>query len=348
MSVHARNVLGGIARKTGGTRATVLPSSWGFTRYASNPIITVNPGNPSEATEQYVPAAIKIGSALWCYVKGTSVIYAWKSTNDGLTWVLQNSGSAVLSPGSGGSWDDGFVIEPVVVYDAANTTIHLWYKGYNSGAAVSGWGHATAPDSTPTVFTKDAGNPILTEATVSTALSGATVSDLSPGDVILIDSTFHFYGYCFVTDRYRLIQATGSTWNNPSGVSSILTASNTTTHKVVQTPGVIRVPGVGTPLYAMFYADGAAQPGSRTIRMGSSANGSTWDFSDTTDILSPTGSGWEQDETYSGHFLKVSTSPWAAPLFDTTGRWKYFYSGLDNGGTHHANTGFVYMVPVWI
>lgn len=315
------------------------PASWGITRYSGNPSITNTGGEPNE---MYTPASLRLSNGdIWCYVKGAARIYAWKSTDGGETFSIQNGGSQVVGPGTSGAWDDGFALEPCVIYDEANSTIHLWYKGFNAAATVSGWGHATASDSDPTSFTKDAGNPILTQSTVQTALGG-TVTDVATGSVVKIGSTFHFYGYVHVTDRYRLFHATGTTWNDPGSVTSILTASNTTTHSIVETPDVFRLPGI-PERYVMFYAEGGPQPNARTIRAGRSEDGSTWDFSDTTDILSPT-SGWESTEVYSGHFLKVSTTPWLLPYVDSQGRWKFYYSGLDNAG--HAQSGLAYMTPV--
>lgn len=316
-----------------------LPASWNFSRFASNPNIT-NVG--LETFEMYNPAPLRLANGdVWAYAKGSHRIYAWKSTDGGETFSIQNSGNQVVGPGTGGAWDDGFALEPTVIYDEANSTIHLWYKGYNSAATVSGWGHATAADSDPLTFTKDGGNPILTQSTVQSALGG-TVTDVSIGSVVKIGSTFHFYGYAHVTDRYRLIHATGTTWNDPGSVTSILTASNTTTHSVVETPEVFRMPGAGSELYVCFYAEGGSQPDPRTIRMGTSRDGSTWDFSDTTDILSPT-SGWESNEVYSGHLLKVNTTPWVLPYVDGSSRWRYYYSGLDNAS--HAQSGLAYMTP---
>lgn len=322
-------------------RVAAIPSSYGFSRFAGNPNIT-NVG--LETFEMYNPAAFKATNGdIWAYAKGAARIYAWKSTDGGETFSIQNGGNQVVGPGAGGAWDNGFALEPCIVYDEANGTIHLWYKGYNSGATVSGWGHATAADSDPLTFTKDAGNPILTQSTVQSAIGG-TVTDLSIGSVALIGSTYHFYGYCHVTDRYRLIHATGTTWNDPGSVTSILTATNTTTHSVVETPDVFLMTGGGSALYAMFYSEGAAQPGTRTIRAAYSRDGSTWDFSDTSDILSPT-SGWESNEVYSGHMLKVSTTPFLLPIVDNLGRWRFYYSGLDNAS--HAQAGLAYMTPVW-
>lgn len=325
-------------------RVATLPSSYGITRSTNNPCTSNTGGEPFE---MYDPACFRDGSGnIVMYVKGNKRIYAWKSTDGGETFSIQNAGGEVIGPGTSGAWDDEFVLEPTVIYDQANSTIHLWYKGSGdpTGATGWGWGHATAPDSTPYTFTKDGANPILTSSDVSTALGGATVTDTGIGDVTLIGSTYHFYGYAFVTDRYRLIQATGTTWNDPSGVSSILTASNTTTHKILVTPSVIRMTGDGSALYVMFYSDGGSQPDPRTIRTGWSRDGATWDFSDTTDILSPT-SGWESNEVYAAHMLKVNTTPWALPDVDISGNWRFYYSGLDS--TSHALAGLTYMNPVW-
>lgn len=326
-------------------RIATYPSSWGVTRSASNPCTSNTAGEPNE---MYTPACFRASNGdVWMYVKGTKRIYAWKSTDAGVTFSLQNAGGQVVGPGSAGAWDSQFALEPTVLYDQANATIHLWYKGTNdsSGAGNWAWGHATASDSDPLTFTKDSANPILTSTTVASDLGGGpTIFDLGIGDVTLIGSTYYFYGYAGVNDRYRLIQATGSAKNNPSGVSSILTASDTTTHKVLITPSVVRVTGAGSALYVMFYSQGAAQPNARTIRAGTSRDGATWDFSNVLDILYPN-TGWDSNETYAAHMLKVNTSPWADPYVDGSGNWLFYYSGLDFSS--HALAGLAYFNPVW-
>jgi hypothetical protein len=322
----------------GGGSVTVpaFPSDWGLERYASNPVIDVD-NNPNETTEQYTPAPIRLPNGdIWVYVKGLDRIYAWKSVDDGETFTLENSDNAVIAPGSG--WESEFTVDPAATYDPDTDTIHLYYKGTNDaeGDASWAWGHATADGSDPTSFTKDAGNPILTSATVSTALGGGAVLDLSLSDVVKIGSTFHFYGYSHEGGAYQLIQATGSDWDNPSGVESILTAAGGA-ETVVQCPSVFIVNGI----YGMFYARGGALPNARTIRVANSPDAVTWDFSDTTDIISPTGTDWEEDTTYTPALLKSGVGP--SPVV-ISGKWLLYYAGLESP-PGDANVGLAYLTP---
>jgi hypothetical protein len=318
----------------GSVSAPDFPTDWGVERLAGNPVIDVD-NNPNETNEQYVPAPIRLPSGdIWVYVKGLDRIYAWLSTDDGETFALQNSNNAVISPGTG--WESEFTVDPAATYDPATDTIHLYYKGTNDGTGASAWawGHATADGSDPTLFTKDAGNPILTSATVSTALGGGTVTDMSLNDVVKIGSTFHFYGFTFYDGVVQLVQATGSDWDNPSGIESILSAG---ADPVVQCPSVFLVNGI----YAMFYSVGGFQPDPRWIRVAHSPDGETWDFSDTTNIISPTGTDWEEDETYAGSVLKDGVGP--NPVL-IGGKMLLYYSGLETPPAD-ANVGLIYMEP---
>ncbi|MDQ3920281.1 MAG: hypothetical protein M3348_17600, partial [Acidobacteriota bacterium] len=64
--------------------------------------------------ESYVPNAIRIGSALWAYVKGTTQIHAFRSDDNGATWTYVG---VAVSPGPPGSWNSSNIVDPTVVYD---------------------------------------------------------------------------------------------------------------------------------------------------------------------------------------------------------------------------------------
>jgi hypothetical protein len=324
-----------------GTRS--LPSSWGITRLAGNPVITVSPGNPSEAVEQYDPAPIRLPSGdIWCYVKGASTDYGWKST-DGETFTLQNGGSPVIAHGAGGAWDHDASMESAAVYDSASDTIHLWYKGSLSG--VYGWGHATAPGSTPQTFTKDVGNPILTAATVATALGGGTVTDLGIVDVVKVGTNYTFFGYALDgTGKYRNFTATGSSWNNPSGVTGYHDSPSSTTIDIVTS--VFALPGLGSPLYAALRQYGTSSV--RSLKLATTPDFVTWTFP-AGDFMAPVPATWESAWTYAAHLLKEDTPPYTAPVIDGSGRWRLYYSGTDLsvGGVGPDDSGLAYLVPVW-
>lgn len=313
--------------------------NWNLTRFAGNPVISTA-DNPDEPLEQYTPAPIRLANGdIWVYVKGQYSIYAWKSTDDGETFTLENGGDPVILPETG-EWDQNFAVDPAVVYDAASNTIHLWYKGTDVVAANAdwAWGHATAADSDPTTFTKDVGNPILTSTTALTDLGGAAITDFSLSDVIKDGTTYHFYGYARVDGRYQLVTATGTDWDNPSSVTSLLLA-DTDSH-VVGGPTVFQLPGEDG--YRMFYSWGlSGSSGSRSLRAATSDDLSAWDFSDTAAILSPA-SGWESLRAHAASLLKETAAPYVAPIIDGSNRWKLYYSG-QSGGV--ADTGLAYLEP---
>lgn len=318
---------------------TELPIDWGITRHADNPLLTVTMGEPNE---MYTPAAVELPNGdIVVYVKGAARIYVWISTDGGATFDFMVGGAHVIYPVAA-TWESDFVVEPAALYDEDTDLIHVWYKARAAAADSWGWGHATAPGSNAADVTKDPANPILTSNAVEADLGSSNITDLTIGCVVRgPDGTFHFYGAALYDGIYHLIHGTGTTFNDPGDFEVILDAPGGSV-TVVQCPDVFRVPGPGSPLYAMFYAIGEDQPGPRTIRVGTSTDLSTWDFSDTTDILSPTGTGWEEDETYCGHLIKENASPWLAPKLDGMGRWRYFYSGLEDS---IARAGLAYMEP---
>jgi hypothetical protein len=313
-----------LASANGGGSIT-LPGAPSFTvtRLAGNPLITVN---ATETLEQYEPAPFRATNGdIWVYVKGQSRIYAYKSTDDGETFTIQNGGSAVLTP-TASAWDSSFVLEPTVLYDEANGTIHMWYKGRNPGADNWQWGHATADDSDPTSWTKDAANPIFTEANIDSDL-GANVVDFAISSVIKIGSTFHFYGYAELATGYGLVQATGTTWNDPSNAEMILQPGDPET---VFRPSVFKDPGSG--LYVMLYSHGTGlvDPGETgNLRMATSVNGEDWTFPGTV-FMDRQGTGWEELWAYGANMMRVNVDPWAEPYTDGSGRWLLYYSGLSD------------------
>lgn len=310
-----------------------FPVDWNVDRDPSNPKITIF---GLETHEQYTPAPIRLPNGdIWVYVKGAARIYAWKSTDDGATFAYQNGGGQVIGP-SAGQWDGSFVVEPAALYDEDTDTIHVWYGARDANPDNWAIGHATAPGSDPTDFTKDPANPILTASDVEAALGAADVQDLKMSAPIIIGSTFHFYGYTLADDVYHLFHATGTTWNDPGSVESILAAA-TEGVDVVQSPSVVRMPGAGPAVYAMLWALGGFQPAPRSIRDAESSDGETWSFG-STDVLAPQGTGWEEDEVYCQAIMKT---PDGLPVI-VNGKWQLYYSGLEDDV---AQAGIAYLDP---
>lgn len=306
-----------------------LPTDWDVVRYQGNPAITTA-GNPNEAAEQYTPMPFLVGSDLWVYVKGTSSIYAWKSEDDGASFVLQNANDAVIAPAAG--WESQFTLEACGLVDG--TTIHLWYKGTDDAQGDGNWGlgYATAPTSDPTAITKSGSNPIVTSAGVLADLGGSTMTDLALSDVVLSGSTYHFYGYCQMDGRYQLIHASGNAVDNPGTWESLLLAISDI--EEVAVPSVFQVDGG----WGMVYTEGtiALTTHSRDMKVAASADLTSWVFNRQT-IMGGVAT-WENARCYAAHLLKDKDG---LPTEDGQGRWTFFYSG--QGVTGPAQSGWAYL-----
>ena len=313
-----------------------FPTDWNVTEFAGNPIITVGGGEPNE---QYDPAPIQLASQIVIYIKGAIRIYAYGSDDVlvGEDFSGLNGGSEVIGVGTTGTWDDTYALEPAAYYDG--DTIHVWYKGSTGGANDVAWGYATADDSNPVLFTKDPGNPILTTADLATQIGGSPdIDDTAPFDVFELAGVWHFFGYAQVNGRYRLIHMTGAGPDDPdvTTLDSILIPPNDAT--LAGTGSVFKYPGGD---YGMFYTYGALSGTGRHIRVGRSADLDTWDFSDTTPLISQS-SGWEADWAYTPRLLREPGT--VDPVIDGMGRWKLYYSGM-NLGANQSQGGLAYLEP---
>lgn len=320
-------------RTASGSGSFSPPPTFTVTKAAGNPLITVNPGNPSENVEQYAPSPILVGSTYWVYVKGAADIDAWSAPDPDGPFTLQANGVIAPQPGT---WEHAFALEPHAIYDEASDTIHVLYAARDTNPNNWAWGHATAPGSTPTVFTKDVANPILTANAAEADLGSTNITDLKVSSVVKIGSSFHFYGYALWDGIYHLIKATGTTWNDPDNVTLLRDAPGGA-DAVIQTPSVFKYGS----LYGMLYSVGEAQPGPRSIWLAWSLDGSTFDFDNAVELVTPA-SGWESNEAYSGQVLRETAAPYSAPILDA-GRLLLFYSGLN--ATPVAQSGLAYLVP---
>jgi predicted GH43/DUF377 family glycosyl hydrolase len=99
---------------------------------------------------------------------GTGLRIGYAHSSDGINWTKYDDPTTttppyaesdpVLFPGPTGSWDEGHVLQPFVIFDG--TSYHMWYGGTNDNLTTRNIGYATAPDSIH--WTKYVGNPVLT------------------------------------------------------------------------------------------------------------------------------------------------------------------------------------------
>lgn len=340
--------------------ASLLPQNWIQERSSANPVVPLGAGDINTIDEQYQPTVIRVQNGdIWIYVKGTRRIYAFRSTDNGETFAIQNGGSPVLDPGMEGDWDDGFVIDPCAVYEPETDTIHLYYKGghYDTNDLPAlylstGWGHATASGSSPTIFNKDAG-PVLTAATALAALGASDVVDLRLASVIKIGGTFYFYGDMITGTSYvngsdylgRIFYATGDSWTSPI-VQDYAFPNHSDNQEnngwVHMDPMVYQQPG--SPVFTMLYSEGEYYQGEglgRHIRVATSQDGRVWKQTPGT-FLSSTNNSWEAQMVYGSTILRKSSGGFTEPdLMD--GKYLIYYSGLNL--ENQAASGLVRVVP---
>lgn len=135
-------------------------------------------------------------------------------SSDGLSWTKVDSGTAVLTVGSGGSWDEtaGSFGSPVFLHDETNALAVIYYEG--ASGANTQTGRATAPAAdfnigqTAADWTKYGSNPV----------SSGDVID----DVVKIGSTWYWTVHT-IGGLQQLWTATG----NPSDLTGFATSGYT-------------------------------------------------------------------------------------------------------------------------
>jgi len=144
----------GPARKIG---YATSPDGLAWTRQA-NPVLS--PGTVGAWDEKGAgfPAVIKDGTTYKMWYSGSDASstgrVGYATSPDGTTWT-KSASNPVLGVGAAGSWDSTFVGMTSVIKTGSG--FKLWYRG--GSATGGGIGFATSPDGL--VWTKYAGNPVI-------------------------------------------------------------------------------------------------------------------------------------------------------------------------------------------
>lgn len=322
------------------TGATLLPSAWYRERSTANPVIAVN---ATETGEQYIAAPILLSNGdIWIYVKGATRLYAYKSTDDGETFTIQNSGSPILLPGSSGAWDESIVLDAYAEYDEDTDTIHLFFKGRNA-SHVYGIGYATADGTDPTSFTKDAANPILTTSDFSTAFSGDAVTDLALSSVIRhSDTSFTFYGHYTGSTQHWFWRATGSDWDdiNLQARFDMTPRYHLKLQEITTYPKVFKLTDGGG--YGMLFTEGmATQTDMRCIQSAVSIDGETWTRAESPFLVPHTETTWEARRV---HHIAPLKRP-EGELLEVDGKVLMYYSGTRVADPQIDQVGLLRVLP---
>lgn len=313
-----------------GILPSLNPTTWASERYSGNPIIV-------SGAESYAPSSIILPNGdVWCYVKDSNIeITAWKSTDGGRTFVVQNGGVAVISPGPPGSFDDVRTSEPFAHYDADTSTIHVFYTARKDPESTLNIGHATAPLATPTVLTKDPA-PFLLAATINTALEGGTqdVRELALHSIVKKDGVLHYFGQYLNNGGSSYIwHGTSATYGDVVPVGKPIRSVHPF-YSLAQIPTVFKLPG--SNVYLMIYSDGSLyqldEGSNREFKSAYSFDLNTWYVNE--GIVFGTAADKDTGEgmaVYGGHLLKYGTGNFDEPVIED-GKLLLYYSGAALAG----------------
>lgn len=149
--------------------ATASSITGPYTKYASNPILSVGSSGAWDARRCHEPSVIKVGSTwIMAYmgestsgVQGSSekVGIATASSPTG-TWT-KAAGNPLISFGSAGTFDANGAADPSIYYDGS-TYYWIWYSGLKASSGGKPWQCGLAYATSPTgSWTRYPGNPVL-------------------------------------------------------------------------------------------------------------------------------------------------------------------------------------------
>ena len=259
---------------------------------------------------------------------GTGLRIGYAHSSDGINWTKYDDPTTttppyaesdpVLSPGPSGSWDEGHVLQPSVIFDG--TSYHMWYGGTNDNLTTRNIGYAAAPDSIhwtkyddPTTTTPSyaESDPVL-----STGPEAWDFQWVDSPNVLFINGVYHMW-YCgndgSITQIGHATSSDKITWvkdilNNPV----LKPEAGSWEGAMCYQPSVLFN---GTDFH-MWYSGGPAFQWS--IGYASSSDGINW-VKDTLNnpVLEPEAGSW--DDTYVGQSSVIFNS-------DSTG-FKMWYGG---------------------
>lgn len=225
---------------------------------------------------------------LWYAASGNNILSIGHATSDdGITWT-KDENNPVLDLGEDGSWDDGRVYVPKVVYDGSS--YHMWYNG-SGGTGGEQIGYATSPDGS--TWARYEGNPVL-----PTRESGAWDSgNTGPGGVYFDGENFHMWyaGNAFgahgVFNVGYASSADGISWSR-SDLNPVLESESSTWEKGRVSASSVLLDSQGK--YHMWY-DGGDFAKWR-IGYATSTDGLSWTKAASMPVLDVGGAGsWDSE-----------------------------------------------------
>ncbi|MBU1487047.1 hypothetical protein KKH56_03240, partial [bacterium] len=128
-----------------------------YEAYPGNPVLQDGIGEVWDGEWVSQPSVVYDGTTFQMWYSGydgNTLRIGYATSTDGVSWN-KDAANPVLDLGTSGSFDDGGVSSPSVLYDG--TVYHMWYTGYDGTNMRIGY--ATSTDGV--AWNKYAGNPVL-------------------------------------------------------------------------------------------------------------------------------------------------------------------------------------------
>jgi predicted GH43/DUF377 family glycosyl hydrolase len=275
------------------SRPTGAIASTGWTKYAGNPVFGAGPAGSWDSSSVDLASILYSDGTYKLWYSGDSGTNAstrigLATSPDGVNWT-RYAGNPVLTVGSASAWDSGYVNVPHVIYH--NGQYEMWFRGSNDPANsnFASIGYATSPDGE--VWTKYAGNPVLTPG----ASGSWDDAELWSGYVVAEAGSYKMWYAASDGAHFQIGYATspdGKQWTKYAG-NPVLTrgSAGNWDSQLVFYPEVVRD---GSP-YGMYYS--GYNLSAYAIGYATSTDGMVWTKYSGNPVL-PTGSYGSWDSGY--------------------------------------------------
>lgn len=185
---------------------------------SGDPIMSLGVTGKFDTAGMSRPCVINDGGTYKMWYQGQNGSSKWSigyaTSSDGLNWIRQNSGNAVLDVGAGGKFDATHAFAPSVIKDGS--TYRMWYSGDNSTNQQIGY--ATSSDGI-TWTKQNSGNPVIAIGSGFDSVRANYCSVIKSGSLFIMaysgyNNTKYEIGYATSTD--------GLSWVKQNNLSPVI------------------------------------------------------------------------------------------------------------------------------
>lgn len=291
---------------------------WSPQKHPANPVID---GSSVIATQSYPPTVVRVDGRYYAVVKSWPNLVGF-SSDDGIHW---REDGVILEPDTDDG--EGKLSTPLLRYDPAEETYHLYYKAVGSGG--SAVDHVTSNRPT-SGFTQDRSNPVYRPQHLERDL-GVSASRVQLTDLIRVDGEFVFYGAVQRRGGEDFVWlGRGDDWTDVRITKRLFGESDDgVPGDILQSPQIIRIDSS----YFLEYTAGWWGKDILDERRLYAAHGNSLDSLTPIDepILRPGHCGaWDDRRVYAAQWLKRQDGEYLHPV-RVDGSVRLYYSGHDLG-----------------